>query len=438
MGVIEFFKKIIEVKNNDLSFLNVGDIIWARRYKTEEEKNKIKIGHQESPYVVIKKKKNKVYGLQCTSNPHQEVEWKMIYYPLGRLNYDMKKNSYINCLKEYELKEVQFVEIIGQLRENDLNQLKKQLHILINSQFPTKPKIEKKYLDYKIGIGDIISVKDIRYYIYSIDDKYLYTHRLRKNTKKNKNILINNTYYSFIFDKTEKIRIKSKYNLTDTFNTGEIELINEYKEKYLQEYAEKRENGKTLRIGAIIDYKDNMYYVYDVDDTTVFVYQIYTNSVSKPKLADIQVNGGIYRTFFATTDIKKDNLLINGYKIRRCAIDEEIEYNKKMFTLPKWQRATERRKNFNATILSGKRKIDDFVPMTILKNENNNNYYLVIGREKNVIEVVNINNMGDTFYFELEKEHCPFKYYRILSKEEYDKYLSKIKELKEMIAMFDK
>ena len=54
MGVIEFFKKIIEVKNNDLSFLNVGDIIWARRYKTEEEKNKIKIGHQESPYVVIK------------------------------------------------------------------------------------------------------------------------------------------------------------------------------------------------------------------------------------------------------------------------------------------------------------------------------------------------------------------------------------------------
>ena len=438
MGVIEFFKKIIEVKDNDLSFLNVGDIIWARRYKTEEEKNKIKIGHQESPYVVIKKKKNKVYGLQCTSNPHQEVEWKMIYYPLGRLNYDMQKNSYINCLKEYELKEIQFVETIGKLNEYDLNQLKKQLYILINSQFLIKPSIEKKYLDYKIGIGDIILLNNYRYYIYSYDDKFLYTYRLRNRTRKNMNILINNTYYSFIFEHTEKIKIKSKYELVDTFNTGEIEVINEYKEKYLKDFEEKRQNGKELRIGAIIDYKDKMYYVYDEDDISLFVYQIYTNSISKPNLADIQIKGGIFRTFFATTTIKKENLELNGYKIRRCASEEEIEYNKKIFALPKWQRATERKKIFNASILSGKRNIDDFVPMTILKNENNKKYYLIIDRNENIIEVVNINNMGDTFYFELEKEHCPFKYYRILSKEEYDIYLSKIKELKEMIAMFDK
>lgn len=42
MALIEFLKKIIKVKDNDLSFLKVGDIIWARRYQTEEEKNKIK------------------------------------------------------------------------------------------------------------------------------------------------------------------------------------------------------------------------------------------------------------------------------------------------------------------------------------------------------------------------------------------------------------
>jgi len=143
MGIIQFLKKIIEVKDNDLSFLNVGDIIWARRYKNEEEKNRIKIGHQESPFVVIKKNRKKVYGLQCTSNPHQEIQWKMIYYPLGRFNYNMQKNSYINCIKEYELKEIQFVETIGYLSEYDLNQLKKQLYILINSEFKYKPNIEK-------------------------------------------------------------------------------------------------------------------------------------------------------------------------------------------------------------------------------------------------------------------------------------------------------
>lgn len=46
--------------------------------------------------------------------------------------------------------------------------------------------------------------------------------------------------------------------------------------------------------------------------------------------------------------------------------------------------------------------------------------------------------MKDTFYFELEENNCPFKYYRILSKEEYDIYQKKIQDLKDLAAMFDK
>lgn len=76
--------------------------------------------------------------------------------------------------------------------------------------------------------------------------------------------------------------------------------------------------------------------------------------------------------------------------------------------------------------------------MTILINENNNEYYLIISKDNNIIELVNINDLGDTFYFELESDGCPFKYYRILSKEEFDIYLSKIKELKDMVLMFNK
>ena len=80
----------------------------------------------------------------------------MLYYPIGRLNYDLDKNTYINCSKEYELKEIQYVETIGRLSEYDLNQLKKQLYIIINSNCKMKPNIENKYLDFKIGVGDII------------------------------------------------------------------------------------------------------------------------------------------------------------------------------------------------------------------------------------------------------------------------------------------
>ena len=80
--------------------------------------------------------------------------------------------------------------------------------------------------------------------------------------------------------------------------------------------------------------------------------------------------------------------------------------------------------------------IDDLVPMVILKDLNNGNYYLIIDRNDNVIELVNINDIGDTFYFELEKKYCPFEYYRVMSKEEYNMYLKKIKDLKEMCAVF--
>ena len=74
MGIIEIFKKIIEVKNDDLSFLNVGDIIWAKRYKNDEEKNKLGIGHQESPFVIIKKKKSLWLTVHKQSTSRSKLE----------------------------------------------------------------------------------------------------------------------------------------------------------------------------------------------------------------------------------------------------------------------------------------------------------------------------------------------------------------------------
>lgn len=430
MRIIEFFKKVIEVKDNDLSFLNVGDIIWAKRYKNDEEKSRIKMGHQESPYVIIKKSKGKVYALQCTSNPHWEIQWKMAYYPLGKLNYEMKKNSFINCMVVYELKEIQFVEMIGHLNDVDLNQLKKQLYILKNSDFKVKPDIEEKYLDFKIGIGDVILYNGNKYYIDSIKGRSYEVYRLKKHPKVSDRLLIGNTYYSFIFRNIEKIKIRSKYDLVDTFNTGEIEIINKYKEKNLKLLEKRMPNS--LRVGSLIDYKNRMFYVYEKSDDCVNCYEIYSNEVFEEGMADILVKGGIYKTFFATVTIPIEKLDDNGYKIRRCAWEEEIEYNKNIFSLPKKKRVNARRR-----LASIKEKDkDDFVPMVILKDLNNGNYYLIIDRNDNVIELVNINDIGDTFYFELEKKYCPFEYYRVMSKEEYNMYLKKIKDLKEMCAVF--
>ena len=178
-----------------------------------------------------------------------------------------------------------------------------------------------------------------------------------------------------------------------------------------------------------------MYYVYNMNKDIYNVYQIYSSNISKLGMGDILVKGGVYRTFFATSILKEINLEKNGYSIKRNASKEEIEYNNKIFNLPKEDRIKARKKLTSRLLITD--DINTLVPMSIVKNENNNKYYLIIDKKDNIIEVVNINDLTDTFYFELEQDNCPFKYYRILSKEDYDRYIMKINELKETLLKFN-
>lgn len=432
MFVLNFIKKLITFEG-EITF-NVGDIIWAKRYKTQSEKERIKVGHQSSPYVVIKKKAGKIYALQSTSNPHLEVQWKMAYYPLGRLNYNLQKNSYLNCSREYEVEKEQILSKIGHLTDYDMNQIRKQIYILQKSDFSVKPNIEKKYLKYKVEAGDIILKGDKRYYIYFLDRKYFYCYRLRERIKINKNILIDNTYYSFVFKKIEKIKRNGKYDLVDTFNSGEIEIVNNYIRDEIQKLNAEPDN--TSMIGALIKYDDKMYYIYEENETIAFVYRVYPYGDKIEDFACVRVKNGLYKTKFEFLEISKENFVKGRYKKRRCASDDEIVKNEEIFHLSKRERKLENKKLFDSAQLFRQRDISYFVPMTIIQNVNNKKYYLIISRNDNVIEIVNINEISDMCFFELEENNCPFKYYRVLSKQEYDIYLKKVNELKDMVAMF--
>lgn len=432
MFVLNFIKKLITFEG-EITF-NVGDIIWAKRYKTQSEKERIKVGHQSSPYVVIKKKAGKIYALQSTSNPHLEVQWKMVYYPLGRLNYNLQKNSYLNCSREYEVEKEQILSKIGHLTDYDLNQIRKQIYILQKSDFSVKPNIEKKYLKYKVEAGDIILKGDKRYYIYFLDRKYFYCYRLRERIKINKNILIDNTYYSFVFKKIEKIKRNGKYDLVDTFNSGEIEIVNNYIRDEIQKLNAEPDN--TSMIGALIKYDDKMYYIYEENETIAFVYRVYPYGDKIEDFACVRVKNGLYKTKFEFLEISKENFVKGRYKKRRCASDDEIVKNEEIYHLSKRERKLENKKLFDSAQLFRQRDISYFVPMTIIQNVNNKKYYLIISRNDNVIEIVNINEISDMGFFELEENNCPFKYYRVLSKQEYDIYLKKVNELKDMVAMF--
>lgn len=185
----------------------------------------------------------------------------------------------------------------------------------------------------------------------------------------------------------------------------------------------------------MIEYKKLNYYIYDEKGSELFAYRVSNSNDIQPGMVGIKINNGIFWTYFAQVGFNREKLYRCGLNLKRCASEDEIEYNKKMFNSNKNERKVENWKSYN---LIEKEDINSFVPMVVLKNENNKNLYLVINREKNIIEVVNINDIGDSYYFELEEGNCPFKYYSVLSKEEYDKYLEKVKSLKEMVNEFDK
>lgn len=432
MVLIHFVEKFIKVNHNDLSFLNVGDIVWAKRYKDFSERKKYRRGHQESPYVVIKKTKKQVFAVQCTSNPHQEIGWKILYYPLGRMHYNISKNTYINCRSIEELTNVQFVQKLDCLTDYDLNQLKKHLFILKYSNYPIRINIEDRFLKFTYGIGDVILYNHSKYYICGIEGKDFLTYRLRKKIKMSCKILINNAYYSFIFERVERIKIRSKFLLVDTFHSGEVLKIEEFRNEYLK----RTKNTKRLQVGSIIDYHGQMFYIYECSGDVLSAYVVYSNADFKKGMASIHVKGGIYHTFFKISRLSKRKLNLGGYKIRRHALKEEILYNQEIFKIPKNVRKAKRKefyqlKGFN--VMHGK---EDFAPMVIIQNKNNNQYYLILDKIEDTIEIVNINRMEDRYYFELDRDANPFQYYRIMSKEEFDLYYDRVQEFKDIVAKF--
>ena len=84
--------------------------------------------------------------------------------------------------------------------------------------------------------------------------------------------------------------------------------------------------------------------------------------------------------------------------------------------------------------INGK-QIDNFLPMSIITNIVTKENYLIVSRNNNVLELININDLGEYFNFLYEENNFPYKFYRTLSVLEYEKYIQKIDELKNIFQI---
>ena len=394
--------------------LKVGDIILARRYQNEEEKAELGKNHQISPHIIIKKTLFKIYALQCTSNAHQNLNNPYAYFFLGKLKYNLNKNCYIKTFESYEIIRYQYLKTIAHLTNNDFNKLLKNVFIVSKQKNAKLAKKVLTHLKYVFDVGDLIEYQNQKYYIYQTDKKYLYLTLINKKAKSKNKIVINNTLYGFNFAKKSKIKKNKKIKLINTFDLREIMLINKYEEEYLNRL---KARISPATVGCLIKYQDQYYYVFEEKDNCYNVIILY-NSSFKKQMKKIVIEGGIYYTLFEKQFLKKDLELA----VKRKANGKEIASNLYLIS--------------NKHYLNIPNDNLFLEPRMIVTNTINKQNYLILNKENNIVDLININNLSDNYQFLIEENNCPLKYFKSIDELEFNEYLQKINELEQLAKDF--
>ena len=386
---------------NKLSFLNVGDVIWAERYKNEQEKAKIAIGHQEGPFVVIKKTFFSVYVLPCTSNI-KNIKAINNFYQLDDKKYHLNKTSYVRLNIWEKMTKNRLIKILTKLDDEDLNLLLKKCYCFGENK---QNKIIRN-LKYQITSGDLIKYHNQLYYLFKIKDGFYYCHLIHQKTSKNA-IKINDTYYAMDFYVAKKIKIKEKITIFDSCEIKDRIKIN----NLIEEYKNIR-NDKTIKRGCLVKDNDNYCYIYGEYQNNFLAYQISLIKENNNQIK-VTINKGFYYTDFKEKTIPKSETL----KILRMAKEEEIDEIKKLKT------------NFKTTLKKENKIIfhKKIKPKTIIIDDTETRY-LVLKRYNNMIKCVKWDNLDEIIQLEL-KSHVPYEIIETISDYAYFNIMTKLKNL---------
>jgi hypothetical protein len=320
------------ISKPNLNFLEVGDIIWAKRYSSEKERISIEVGHQQGPYIIIHKdeKKNKVYGLYCTSSKNKDTN-KLHYVILDKVQYKLKlfKTTYIHTTSDSEIKYNQYIKKIGHLTDKDLNRLFKIITILKKEE-PDKisTNINLDELQYTIEVGDIINNKGTKYFVYDIDDTYYYGYYTNeitnaRNYKNNKHsISFNGKRFTISYENKSKILKSNNVTLEYIIDKSQFPEIEEQK----KELIKKLEESSIVKRGSLVKYNNIIYIVYGEYKDNWQTYKVY--NTKDDESFPITINQSNYFTKFEELLINKSE---NMKTIKNASDDEldKIKYTRK-------------------------------------------------------------------------------------------------------------
>ena len=303
----QHLNKIEEKLSELLSSVNVGDIIWAKRYSNEILKNTILEGHREGPYIVLGKNDK---GLICSRGSGvSKKDDRYLIFDMGE--YSFHKDTYFKLYDLRIIDDYKFIRGIGKLDKTDIDMFFKEIKSVIKSY---KYKNSKFSFYLPIQIGDIILNSDKKYLVLDIENNKL--NCIEVNKKITFDTELNNNYFLDL-DYSNIISLDYDYNniryLNSVINKILINILN--KQKQYLNYLDRK---SIIQRGSLVRYNNNFFYVYGEDGQNYLLFEI--NSYGDVKSDIITINKNIYYTNYKTIKLNKFVELKNV----DLALDEEI------------------------------------------------------------------------------------------------------------------
>jgi len=294
----------------------VGDIIWAKRYSTEEEKNNIPEGHREGPFIVIAKTDKGIYASQGTSVDHDEESH---YFEIEKEDYNLYKDT-IFRLKYFKLIDNKsIIKLLGHLNHKDEERLYKELKKLYGIIIQ---EIDSNEFVLPFQMGDVIIYKDRQFVIMNVNEELTILDINNIKLKEKLDIeKINKLDCSKILKINKNSNIKFRGSISDKVLSRIIKNKDAYF-KYLEDL-------KILQRGSIIENKNKYYYIFGEECQEWMTFEL-----KKSGFNEIKINNNIYFTDFKEVRLSKKNdynilyLCNEEEKDNIKSLKKEYKYNK--------------------------------------------------------------------------------------------------------------
>lgn len=317
----------METCDMDFELANFGDIIWAKRYKNEENMLSIPEGHREGPYVVIENRGNYLVCLYCSSHPDTR-DSECRNFLLNDKSLSMNKETYVQVSQVRFINRNRFIKSMSSLSLDDIEKLKRMIDISAS---------KGRYVDFdfdipkvELGKGDIVFYRDKRYLIIGDTGNKFEVLPIYRTTKKNKNnVLINDEVMAVAFDHLTSLSKFADLRRVDFVDTETLRRVLALYKNRITELIDR----KRIKRGSLIRLDNKLYYVYGEINDKLMTFSVIDHA-DKYMCNIVIGTKNFYTDFLNESEIEKNNPGISLLYSASTLEAEVIKKQRKTFVKP--------------------------------------------------------------------------------------------------------